>query len=80
MAAATVTNRKEFVFGSLRCIAATVTIANSGDTWVTGLGKVLYTQAEPTTNASMGVTKSGGTLTFVSGGALTMDVMAYGLR
>lgn len=80
MAAVTVANRREIVMGSIRAIAATVTIANNGDTWATGLGKVQYVQAEPTTAAAMGATKSGGTVTFVTGGALVADVIAYGLR
>jgi len=78
MAAATVTNRREHVWGDSRVVHADVVIAASGDTWITGLKKVMAVSGEPTTNASMGITKSGGTLTFVSGGALTMSVIAIG--
>jgi hypothetical protein len=78
MAAATIANRREVVYGSHRIVMADVTIANNGDTWVTGLKKVLAMSIDPTTNASAGGTKSGGTITFATGGALVMSVIAFG--
>lgn len=78
MAAATIANRREIVWGSSRVVYADVTIAASGDTWVTGLKKVMALSVDPTTNASAGATKSGGTITFVTGGALVMSVIAIG--
>jgi hypothetical protein len=78
MAAATIANKHEAVFGNYRVMFADVTIANNGDTWVTGMKKILAMSLDPTTNASVGATKSGGTITFASGGALTMSVFAIG--
>lgn len=78
MAAASIANRREVVFGSKRVVYADVTIANNGDTWATGLKKVEAMSIDPTTNASAGGTKSGGTITFATGGALVMSVIAIG--
>ena len=78
MAAVTVTNRREQVWGNSRNIVCTVAIANTGDTWATGLKKVLQVCGAPTTNASYGATLSGGTVTFVTGGALTINIVATG--
>ena len=82
MAAVTVANRRETVWGNNRVILADITIANNGDTWTTGLKKVLQVSAEPTTNASFGLTKGTGTnsgvVTFVTGGALVVSAIAVG--
>jgi len=79
MAAVTVTNRQEHVLGSLRVVVATVT-ANNNDTWATGLGKVLWQFAEPTTTNAFATTKSGGTITFLCTAGTVFDVIAIGRR
>lgn len=73
MAAATVTNRRQNnVSGNRREIFAdSIAFANNGDTWATGLKQINAICLTPTTNTAFGFTVSGGTLTLVSGGALT---------
>lgn len=81
MASATVTGRKQNnVSGNRRQIRATsIAFAANGDTWVTGLKQVEVVDLTPTTNAGYGFTISGGTITLVSGGAITFfgDVEGY---
>ena len=73
MAAATVTGRRQNnVPGNRRKIIATsVAFAANADTWNTGLKLVEDIHLTPTTNSSYGFTVSGGTITLVSGGAVT---------
>lgn len=78
MPAVTVANRRASVIGSKRMITADITIANNGDTWVTGLRRIEGMSSDPTTAASSGATKSGGTITFVTGGALVTSVIVVG--
>lgn len=78
MAAVTVANRRGSVIGNKRMVTADITIASNGDTWVTGLKKIEGVSVDPTTSASAGATKSGGTITFVTGGALVTSVIAVG--
>jgi len=78
MPAVTVANRRSSVIGSKRMVTADITIANNGDTWVSGLKKVEAVSVDPTTAASAGATKSGGTITFVTGGALITSVIVVG--
>jgi hypothetical protein len=77
MAAAVITNRKRVVIGSENMITATV-VANNTDTWITGLKKILAASFEATTNSSIGFTISGGTITFASGGSLTLSGIVMG--
>lgn len=80
MAAATlVGKRRESVVGDRRMVTAQVTLANNGDTYNTGLKTITGLSIDPTTNASVGATFAGGVLTFAyGGGALTVNVIAYG--
>ena len=78
MAAVTVANRRSSVIGSKRMITADITIANNGDTWVTGLRRIEGISVDPTTAASAGMTRSGGTVTFVTGGALVTNAVVIG--
>ena len=73
MAAATVTGRRQNnVSGNRREVFATsVAFAANADTWATGLSQVDVIVLTPTTNSSYGFTVSGGTITLVSGGAVT---------
>lgn len=77
MADATVSKIDETVEGNKRVILATVTWSN-GDTFVTGLFSVDTVSFEATTAAAHGITESSGTLTLVSGGALTGFLRAAG--
>lgn len=81
MAAATVTGRQQdVVVGSLRFVVAnSVAFAASADTWVTGLRQIRAILLTPTTNSSFGFTISGGTITLVSGGAVTFRGGVLGL-
>lgn len=73
MAAATVTNRQQnAVLGDLEYIGAnSIAFAANGDTWDSGLNSIRAILLTPTTNTAFGFTVSGGTITLVSGGALT---------
>jgi len=54
-----------------------VTWANN-DTFATQFAAVKAVHFEPTTNASHGTTKSGKTVTLVSSGSLTGDLIVFG--
>ena len=71
MAAVTVDRKRSYVQGNKRVVSAQVDIAATGDTWVTGLKFIESANANDSTNAAVGLTKSGGTLTFVTAGAIT---------
>lgn len=77
MAAATVTNRRQNnVPGNRRKIYAdSIVFAANGDTWATGLRQINEINLTPTTNTAFGFTvgtgANAGTITLVSGGALT---------
>jgi len=77
MAAATVNARREWVAGNKRIVAANLTVANT-NTWDTKLGVIDSVSVVPTTAAACGVTTSGGTVTFVTGGGLTVECMVQG--
>lgn len=72
MAAATENGigRTETVEGNHAVMYCNVTWDN-GDTFDTGYDSILDAAFKPTTNSAPGLTQSGGTLTLVSGGALT---------
>lgn len=69
MAAVTVDSEKNAVFGNYRAIMAQVDIANDADTWDTNLSQIYFVGATSATNAAIGATLSGGTITFQTGGA-----------
>ena len=73
MAAATITNqRQNNVAGNRREVFAdSVAFAANADTWATGLKTINSINLTPTTNTAFGFTVSAGTITLVSGGALT---------
>lgn len=50
---------------------------NDGDTFVTEWANIAYAHFIPTTNASYGLTTSGTTVTFHSGGSLTGMLIVY---
>jgi hypothetical protein len=82
MAEATVTSRLDHSLGNLR--AVTGRIANLGDTntWVTGLGTIVWvgiTDEAAAAGEDIGCTFSGGTVTFaVESGAPECSVIAIG--
>jgi hypothetical protein len=69
MAAVTVDRSRTAVFGNRRVRLATVDIAADADTWVSGLRRIESLSAISETNAAIGATFSGGTVTFQTGGA-----------
>lgn len=69
MAAVTVDRRRSIVMGSKRVIVAQIDVAADADTWDTKLKLIESAHASSETNAAIGFTKSGGTLTFQTGGA-----------
>jgi hypothetical protein len=71
MAAITFDSRKDSVFGDVRAIIGQVDIATSGDTFATGMNVVLGFWVTPaaSSGSQIGGTISGGTITFVTGGA-----------
>lgn len=70
MAAATVNRSRTVVFGNKRVVLADVSIAANGDTFNTKMKILDSASAESSTTGAVGITKSGGTLTFVTGGAI----------
>ncbi len=78
MAAVTVTNRVDTVFGDRRVIMANIQVATTGDTWVTGLTNIDTVQATPSTAISSGVTFSGGTVTFAQAADALIKVLVIG--
>jgi hypothetical protein len=80
MAAVTVNTQESSVIGSKRQVTAQVDIANTGDTFDTGLKVVDAFSVVGGSAAVTSATKSGGTLTFATGGAVTdAQVIATGL-
>ena len=77
MTAVTETARVESVQGNKRVIFATLAIDNTY-TWITKLGVLDFYAFTPTTAAACGCTVSGGTVTFVTGGALTVRARVEG--
>ncbi len=79
MAAATlVGKRRVTIWGDKRVVMAQVTMATSGDTYVTGLKAVQQLSCEPTTAVASGTTFSGGTVTFIGTGPITFNLIAVG--
>ena len=69
MAAVTVDRVRSSVFGNRRVVTATIDIAADTDTWaVPGMRFIEHASLTSQTNAAIGYTKSGGTLTLQTGG------------
>lgn len=83
MAAVTVANRQDLVFGNKRVIIADLSSIDDADTWDTGLQLVEALTLTPTAAAAttqMGATKSGGTITFkCESGSLAANAVAIGV-
>jgi len=71
MAAVTVDEVKDTVFGDLAVIVAQIDIAADGDTYDTGMDKIWFFKATPADSptSEIGGTVSGGTITFKAVGA-----------
>lgn len=68
------------VFGDRRFVTAQVDIAANGDTYATGLSTIDSAIATSSTTGAVGLTTSGGTVTFVTGGAIVnVQLMVSGL-
>ena len=79
MPAVTVVRSRSSVIGSKRMVCATVTVANSGDTWVVpGIKVIDSVVASPATAIAAGVTKSGATVTFLSAASNPTQVQVVG--
>ena len=78
MAAVTVNTVENTVLGNKRAVMANVTVATTGDTWVSGLSSISSVQTTPATAIAAGATKSGGTVTFVQA-ADAVEVIAIGI-
>jgi hypothetical protein len=79
MAAVTINRRRSFVFGNKRAILADVSVAGNGDTLDTKLHIIDAASVDSSSTAAVGVTLSGGVMTFVTVGAVThAQIMAYG--
>ncbi len=80
MAAVTVVAQDSTVMGNRRVVAATVTVANSGDTWaVPGVKKIFSVQTTPATAIVNGATASGATITFLSAASNPTQVTVIGI-
>jgi hypothetical protein len=81
MAAVTVNSRKDSVFGDRRAIMANVSVATTGDTWVTGLKNLDTSLADAGGTVVVNTTAAGGTVAFnyAGGGAqANVDVFVVG--
>jgi hypothetical protein len=80
MAAVTVLAADYSVCGSRRLVAATVTVANSGDTWTIGqLKKIFSVQSTPASAIVNGATVSGNVVTFLSAASNPTQVTVIGI-
>lgn len=70
MAAVTINKQlRTIVMGHVRVEIADIDIAADTDTWATGLNDILYAAGTSPTNNAIGLTKSGGTITWQTAGA-----------
>lgn len=76
MAAVTVNRTRTVVMGNKRVVLADVSVAANGDTFNTKMKLLDSVSAESSTTGAVGVTKSGGTITFVTGGAIANILVA----
>lgn len=67
--AVTINSQKRTVFGNKRALLVNLDVGADADTWASGLTTVDYANLEPPDETAVGVTASGGTLTFQTGGA-----------
>lgn len=80
MPAVTVVRSRGHVIGSKRMVNATVTVANSGDTWtVPGIKQIESVVATPASGIVAGVTKSGAVVTFLSAASNPTQVTVVGV-
>ena len=79
MAAVTVNSQIRTVFGNKRAILASVNVATSGDTWVTGLTTISTCMTEPSSAITHGATVSGGTVTFLNAADTAVGVLVIGI-
>ena len=80
MAAVTVVKQYYHVMGNSRVVTATVTVANSGDTWaVPGVKLIEAVQTTPATAIVNGATTSGATITFLSAASNPTQVTVIGI-
>jgi hypothetical protein len=80
MPAVTVVRSRSHVIGSKRMVNATVTVANTGDTWaVPGIKLIESVVASPASAIVAGVTKSGATVTFLSAASNPTQVTVVGI-
>jgi hypothetical protein len=80
MPAVTVVKSRSFVMGNRRVICATITVANSGDTWtVPGVKSINSVQTTPATAIVNGATVSGAVVTFLSAASNPTQVTAIGI-
>lgn len=67
--AVTINTQKRSVFGNKRVLMVNLDVGADADTWATGLTTVDFATLEPPDETAVGITASGGTLTFQTGGA-----------
>lgn len=83
MAAVTVANRQETVFGNKRVVIADLSSIDNNDTWDTGLLKcegVYFTPTAAAATTQMGATRSAGIVTFkCESGSLAANAVAIGV-
>lgn len=80
MPAVTVVRSRGSVIGSKRMVCATVTVANSGDTWtVPGIKTIDAAQTTPVSAIVNGVTTSGAVVTFLSAASNPTQVIVVGV-
>jgi hypothetical protein len=78
MAAVTVGAQEFSVFGNKRVSIYQLSNVQNGFTLATGFNNISYVDFAPTTSASYGVTISGGTITFATGGTLAGRALVIG--
>ena len=79
MPAVTETSREETIEGNHRVVYGYLASVDSGDTWDSRLKVITSAQANAETGAAVGMTISGGTITFVNAGTLVVRVRAVGV-
>lgn len=67
--AVTINSQKRSVFGNKRINMVNLDVGADADTWISGFTTIDFATIEPPDETAMGLTWSGGTLTFQTGGA-----------
>lgn len=77
----TANTRQEWVIGNKRAVIAALTSVDNSDTWASGLTLLEFVTFTPTTVASIAITTSAGTATFVvnQGSNIAGQVLAIGV-